>query len=141
MRTPPYHPASNGLREDLQRGDEEAIHFSLSTWLLRFLFKYRITPHSTTGVSPAKLMLGRKLRCHLDHMHPDLRGIVQQSMDRQKQAHDSRARVQDFAVGCTLRISDMARSGSQAEWWRCLVLWCILFCWNMDGFGRDMLNS
>ena len=32
----------------------------------RFLFKYRTTPHSTTGVPPAELMFNRHLRTHLD---------------------------------------------------------------------------
>ena len=30
-----------------------------------YLFAYRTTPHSTTGVSPAELMFGRKLRTKL----------------------------------------------------------------------------
>ena len=54
-----YHPATNGLVEravwtfkggvkKLKKGD---IH--VHTKLARFLFTYRITPQSTTGVSPA----------------------------------------------------------------------------------------
>ena len=31
-----------------------------STW--NFLFQYRVTPHAVTGVSPAELLMGRKLR-------------------------------------------------------------------------------
>ena len=31
----------------------------------RFLAKYRTTPHVTTGVSPAELLCGRKLKTHL----------------------------------------------------------------------------
>ena len=27
-----------------------------------FLFQYRVTPHSVTGISPAELLMGRKLR-------------------------------------------------------------------------------
>ena len=31
----------------------------------KFLLGYRSTPHSTTGVSPAKLLFGRKIRSKL----------------------------------------------------------------------------
>ena len=103
VRTPPYHPASNGLVEravqTFKDGMKRLTNGSLNTRLQRFLFKYRITPHSTTGTSPAELMFGRKLRSHLDQMHPDLRGKVRQNQDRQKEAHDNRARVQDFVIG------------------------------------------
>ena len=37
----------------------------------RFLFNYRVTPHSTTGVTPAELMFGRKLRTRLDLLRPE----------------------------------------------------------------------
>ena len=36
----------------------------------KFLFKYRVTPHSTTGVSPAELLFKRKLRCRLNLLSP-----------------------------------------------------------------------
>ena len=68
--TPPYHPASNGLVErsvqTFKEGLKRLKEGSLNTRLMRFLFKYRITPHSGTGVSPAELMYGRKLRSQLD---------------------------------------------------------------------------
>ena len=34
--------------------------------LSRFLLKYRITPHSSTGVAPAELLMARSLRSRLD---------------------------------------------------------------------------
>ena len=70
VRTPPYHPASNGLAEGavqtFKGGMKKMQEGSVEIKLLRFSFKYRITPHSSTGVSPAELMFGRKLRSHLD---------------------------------------------------------------------------
>ena len=36
----------------------------------RFLLNYRLTPHSTTGVSLAELMFGRRLRSRLDLLWP-----------------------------------------------------------------------
>ena len=42
----------------------------ISQSLDKFLFKYRVTPHSTTGVSPAELLFKRKLRCRLNLLNP-----------------------------------------------------------------------
>jgi hypothetical protein len=36
--------------------------------LENFLFQYRTTPHSTTGLSPAKLLMGRTLRDKLPRL-------------------------------------------------------------------------
>ena len=44
----------------------------LETRLSQFLFKYRITPHSSTGVSPAELIFGRTLRSRLDLIYSDI---------------------------------------------------------------------
>ena len=74
VRTPPYHPSSNGLVEravqTLKRGLKKFKEGSLDTKLSRFLFSYRVTPHSSTGVSPAELMFGRRLRSPLDNLRP-----------------------------------------------------------------------
>ena len=63
IRTVPYHPASNGLAEravqTLKEGLKKLSSGDLETRLFRFLFQYRITPHTTTGQSPAQLLLGR----------------------------------------------------------------------------------
>ena len=45
---------------------------TFNTSLLQTLLHYRATPHSTTGVSPASLMLGRELQLPLDRLHPGL---------------------------------------------------------------------
>ena len=100
VRTPLYHPVSNGLIERAVPTFKEWLtEGSINTRVSRFLFKYRITPHSTTGVPPAELVFGRKLRSHLDHLQPNLGDTVRQSQARQKAAHDSHAKTQDFAVG------------------------------------------
>ena len=43
---------------------------SVETRVARFLFAYRNTPQSTTGISPAVMMFNRPLRCHLDLLKP-----------------------------------------------------------------------
>ena len=59
LKSAPYHPASNGLAERAMQTLKNAIKkdsggVSLETQIFWFLFHYRITPHSTTGVTPAK---------------------------------------------------------------------------------------
>ena len=36
----------------------------------QFLLKYRLTPHSVTGISPSELMFGKKIRCIFYLLHP-----------------------------------------------------------------------
>ena len=69
VRSAPYHPSSNGQAERVVQTFKEAILKTtgdLDTRLARFLFQYRLTPHTTTGLSPAEMLLGRRPRSHLD---------------------------------------------------------------------------
>ena len=61
VKTAPYHPASNGIVERVVQTFKKMKDGTIQTKLSRFLFKYRITPHSTTGISPSELMFGRCL--------------------------------------------------------------------------------
>ena len=76
VKTAPYHPSSNGQVERAVQTFKEAIEKnstdSLPTRVSRFLFNYRNTPHSTTGVSPAELLLRRRPRTHLSLLIPSL---------------------------------------------------------------------
>ena len=117
-RTAPYHPASNGLAERAVQTFKEGMKKmstkdSLETRVSRFLFKYRITPQTTTGIAPAELLLGRKPRARLDLIHPDIREKVQNGQRKQKQLHDQ------HAVGRQLRPGDAVYSrefGKQQKW-------------------------
>lgn len=44
------------------------------------LFRFRITPHTTTGVSPTEIL---RSRSKLDLIHPDLAGKVEAAMKSQ----------------------------------------------------------
>ena len=78
--TAPYHPASNGLAEhavqSVKQGLKKIQGSTLETHLYRFLTQYRLTPHATTGQSPAELLMGRRPRSRLDLLSPDLSETV-----------------------------------------------------------------
>ena len=63
VKSAPYHPTSNGLAEravqTFKEGMKRGTTADLETRLTRFLYQYRITPHTTTGISPAELLMGR----------------------------------------------------------------------------------
>ena len=103
IRTPPYHPASNGLVERMVQTFKEGMkrlkQGSLNTRLARFLFKYRLTPHSSTGVSPAELMFGRKLRSQFDLIKPSIARTVRRAQEQQQKSHDVRAKPRSFSLG------------------------------------------
>ena len=66
---------------------------------MAFLLSYRTTPHSTTGVSPAQLFLGRSVRTRLDLLRPSVSDQVSCSQAKQKKYHDVHVRSRDFFVG------------------------------------------
>ena len=106
----PYHPSTNGLaersiqsfKEHMKRMPEGSIEERLS----RFLFWYRLTPHSTTGVSPAELLLGRRPRSKLDFLTPTLLERVQSKMDMQKKHHDTGTKLRTFKLNDGVYVKD-----------------------------------
>ena len=68
----------------------------LHTCLSRFLFRYRITPHSTTGSPPTELLMHRNLRSTLNLLRPSVKPTVLISQARQKKAHDMHTKMRQF---------------------------------------------
>ena len=99
----PYHASTNGLAERavqiFKRLMNKNTEGSLETRVTRVLFSYRVTPQTTTGLSPAEMLLGRKLRCTLDLIHPDMARKVLDRQEKQKHDHDKRAKARGFKVG------------------------------------------
>ena len=103
------HPsyASNGLAkchvQIVKDGLKKITLGSVESWLARLLSCYRVTPQSTTGVSPAELMFGRKLRTRPDLLQLDLGSKVRQQA-KQKQKHNAHSKQRGFKVGTTVYV-------------------------------------
>ena len=117
VRSAPYHAATNGLAERAVQSLKNALKRmtgDVETGLARFLFQYRLTPHSTTGQSPAELLLGRKPKSHLDFVFPSLKNQVQRQQERQKDDHDRKASHRSFVVG--ERVYCLNHRGGLPKW-------------------------
>ena len=99
----PYHPSSNGLTERavqvIKQGISKQSTGTLNDQISRVLFQYRITPHSTTGVSPAELVMGRRLRSRLDLLKPSIEQTVTNKQLQRKEVYDRHCRHHTFKTG------------------------------------------
>ncbi len=70
----PYHPTSNDLAERAVRRIKRGLR-KKSNGIIhsRGLFSHCISPQHTTGISPAELLLGGKVKSRLDLFLPDVR--------------------------------------------------------------------
>ena len=64
---------------NIQIWHEKLTNGTLEAQVARFLFNYRITLQTTTGLSPSELLFGHRLCCHLDLLHPNLEAKVCQN--------------------------------------------------------------
>ena len=74
-----------------------------------FLFSYRNTPHTTTGCTPAELLLRRKPRYRLNLLHPDRKHHVKVKQEQQQQYCNEHTRQRSFADGQYAYVSQRER--------------------------------
>ncbi|XP_064653028.1 uncharacterized protein K02A2.6-like [Lineus longissimus] len=112
IKVAPKHPASNGLAEravqSVKEGIDKLVSGSIETKMARFLFKYRSTPHATTGRTPAEMMFNRQIKTHLDLLHPDVRATVGEKQGKQKLYHDTHAKERNFEVGDKVYVTNFS---------------------------------
>ena len=96
VKTAPYHPVSNGLVEQsvqiFKDGIKKLKDGSLET---------KVQTHTVdqTCLSPSELLFGRRIRCHLDFLSPNLAAKVRQCQSQQKDTHDYHACNREFQIG------------------------------------------
>ncbi|KAF0289833.1 uncharacterized protein FJT64_011952 [Amphibalanus amphitrite] len=103
--------ANRTVKSALQAADRSSE--DRACYLQKFLQTYRSTPHATTGLSPAELLHGRKLRTRLhaaalpteEPQDRELRDRVQKRQKKQKRYADERraAETPRFQVGDWVR--------------------------------------
>jgi hypothetical protein len=119
IKSAPYHPSTNGLAEravqTFKQGVAKIAGDTIQERISKFLFKYRISPHATTGVAPSELLNGRRLRCRLDNWHPDISQRVDNRQRQQKLDHDTSAPLRVFSTGDLVYAENF--TGSPPKWW------------------------
>ena len=114
LTSAPYHPVINGLAERAVQTFKQALrsmHQSskpVKEKLAKFLIAYRNTPHSTTGVSPVQLLLGRPLRTRLDLVKPNLnrKMVNKQHQQSFRAANEKSRQCRQLEVGDSVMSRD-----------------------------------
>jgi len=140
-RTTPYHPRGDGMIERLNRTVLQMLRATAydnpSEWPSRLptiMAAYRMTPHSSTGITPNRAMLGREVMCprtlivappedpdkislpfnvtfrdNLRNAHERVRNATHKTAKTQKNYFDSRVTAISFTKG-------------QLVWLYCIIL-------------------
>ncbi len=144
----PNHLASNGLAERYVQTFKNAIRKSgtpdLEQELSHFLFRYQSTPHTTTISSPAQLLMGRRLKTHLDFLRPNLAAQVEKSQYRQKQNHDHSSHERHFTIGDQVFVAasrQLDLNGLLQLWHALEDLFPMMLCWQMEGLFIATLTT
>ena len=117
---PPYHPASNGLAERHVRtfkgmykayGNTRSVQHRVAD----ILFRYRNTPHSTTGKTPAELFLKREPRTFLSLVKPSLKSRVESRQAASKLYKDgAHPKLRTFDLYQPVRVKNVR--GGKEKW-------------------------
>ena len=67
--------------------------------LSHVLFYSHITPHSTTGLSPAELLQNRRIKSRLDLLRPDMESRVIEKQSKQQYYANMHSKIRQFQVG------------------------------------------
>ena len=88
---------------------------SLSTRLSRFLFKYRLTPQTTTARTPAEMLMGRRPKSKLDLLRPVTKATMLRKQEKQKAGHDQHARQRQLKPVDNVYVKNFSNN-SNKQW-------------------------
>ncbi|XP_061752438.1 uncharacterized protein LOC133550472 [Nerophis ophidion] len=91
-------------------------NLSVEDKISHILLRYRTTPHSTTGESPADLFLKRHVRTRLDFLKPSITERVRKRQYQQKEKHDSQAAERQFDVNDSVSAQHRRRETQMDSW-------------------------
>ncbi|XP_031554055.1 uncharacterized protein K02A2.6-like [Actinia tenebrosa] len=94
------HPCRTLPSEIERTGRTAEGNGSIKQKLAQFLFSYRNTPNSTTGQTPAELMLKRRPRTRLDLLRPHLGNKMEAKQAEQKsKSMTNNSKEREFPIG------------------------------------------
>ena len=90
---------------------------SMKHRLANFLFRYRTTPQTTTGVTAAEFMVKSQLRTRLSLIKPNLAQGVENKQEKQKTYTDLKCkRDRTFAGNDRVRVRNMKTNSKTDKW-------------------------
>lgn len=103
----------SGAVQTIKNGIRKMEEGNLQLKLSRVLLNYRITPQSTTGKSPAELLMNRQLRSCLNLLQPSLTQRVEKKQAYQKSNHDKQAQERSFEEGEEVYVKNYGQYGQR----------------------------
>ena len=110
----------NGLAERMVQTFKKGVQYfegmrngtEIQTKLDQFLFKYRVTPNSTTGISPSEIMFGRQVRTLFDLLRPSEQiadKVVQKQLEMKKYYNSHSPRQLDLTMNEKVKIRNFGK--------------------------------
>ena len=119
-----YKPSTNGQAErvvQILKSAIKQVHVTdadVAAVIAKYLLVYRNTPHSTTGEPPSMLLMGRRLRTHLDFLRPSVEKHVEARQYSTMLSRTAHRGLRQFNVGDPV----LARNyGRGAKWVRGVI--------------------
>ncbi|XP_053383760.1 uncharacterized protein LOC128549978 [Mercenaria mercenaria] len=82
----------------------------------KWLEKYRITPHTTTGIAPCELFMNHQLRTRLSLVKPSKDSKVKGSQRNMKAVHDKSTKMRTFEKGDQVAVKSTIQGGKWKLW-------------------------
>jgi hypothetical protein len=113
-----FHPSTNGLAENAVKSFKRSMKKmhesgSVKDTVAKYLLQQHITPHTTTGQTPAELLMQRRLRSRLEAVKPDLSTTVRKKQRAQKLNYDKKAKSREFKIEDTVLCKNHAAHGKK----------------------------